>query len=278
MKPQFVVTGKTGRIGNSLKSALKKLGYECIGLDKDLTALDFLQPSSFDSSTKLIITSGWAPPREMTKDSLFNGNIQFIARLASKLQPFSQFPIVYLSTTSVYSNESEMDEDTGLFSVESAYGLSKLCGEKLLATFMPTARILSLRLPGVIGSGIENAFTYRLINQMRTERSIRLHSRNSLFNAVISIDEIVKFLADFDFNRCPVGLTTVNFAASNPISLEAYVSGISSALGLKAEITWTDGIPGNPIPLERLKIELKYETNSVETYFQLANTYYRYDN
>jgi nucleoside-diphosphate-sugar epimerase len=245
----ILLAGANGSIGRRLKTHLVDNGYNVFAVPRDLTSPTSFRDSlaTIESPDTLVIAAGWAPPRPGSPADLASGNILHMAALANLANTLSVRRIINLSSISVYASPNDRRECTEKITADSPYGLSKFFGERLLSDMVTTAKVCHLRLPGVVGPDITNSAAASLIHRMRRGEHLRLHSKDSLYNGIISVCEIARFV-EHCITNIPVshGLGIFNFVAANPITFENFICRLHALTASGSDIDWysVDGQSG----------------------------------
>ncbi len=186
----------------------------------------------------LIISSGWAPPRPSIALKLTEGNILYPINLLSRLDRIFFKHVIYLSTISVYGTvkESVITESTPYMD-PSLYGASKLIGEKIFLESEKFSNVFVLRLPGVIGPGVKNAWIHKTFERICNSEDIELVSVNSNFNNVVSTYDIANFIIHISLKDFSGPVKEVfNFCSSSPVSIREVINSMVKNLNSRSVV------------------------------------------
>ncbi len=179
-----MVLGGSGLVGRHLMSCLRKRGHEVVGTcwkqePKELTRLSMSNLKGIDAILKrgefnaLVICSGftWAdgcenkPAKARLYNSILPGKIAGICRRHNT-------KAVYLSSSYVFDGKRGPYSETGRPNPLSAYGKSKLDGEKRVRQF-GGKNALIVRTMGVMGcEPRKKNFLYTVIHQLRKKKAL----------------------------------------------------------------------------------------------------------
>jgi len=279
-RPLVVIAGSSGAIGSRLANSADAFNLDVLRLPRE--TVDFIEFTPQLRNRKgrsrviLVIAAGWAPPRDPNPEYLAEANINLMASLARFSCEAKVSAVVNLSTISVYENLANRDEISAPITRESPYGLSKYFGEQVLNSLVDHCPIYHLRLPGVIGKDIGNSALSKILYSLRKNQDITLHSRSSLYNSVISVDEIGRFVnkcAQSDIDESYRGLP-LNFAASAPLKFEDFISLLLKRTGSMSKINWIGDKPQSSIPINRLRSATQFSSMSVTWHAERACDFY----
>lgn len=185
---RVLVTGAEGFIGHHIWSYLCTIGASpgdhiiaCQREIPDVSDVDYVVHCGAAAGP-------WCTPGEILAD-----NMERMHTLVTRAQDWKVLGFVFLSSVSVYGdlpNASEVDELT-LISNPTLYGISKLYGERLLHDYKIPS--ISLRLPGVVGSGVRGRnFLPRIARQIRDREPVSIANWTAPFNNVVHVSDLCR--------------------------------------------------------------------------------------
>lgn len=248
-----LLTGATGATGRHLLTALLAHGHRVtavrhsaqaalpgpdLGPDRlrwvrqDLSHGTAALPDDYDA---VIHTAAHAPPRPDSAAAHAAHNVIATRNLIEHATRTPGRRFVFLSSLSVYGRITvgEVDETTPVQSPGS-YGLSKLLGEQLLAEAAHHLAAISLRLPGIVGTGAPGPWLERTFTDLRAGRAVRLHSAEHPFNNLIHIDDLAAFSLQL-LDRLKPGHDILTLAAAEPMPLAQIVAAYADAVQVPCE-------------------------------------------
>ena len=171
---------------------------------------------------------------------------------------------IYLSTVSIHGevNNSNLQENTAIIT-PNIYGSSKFLGEKILHEYSNNFPTLILRLPGVIGSHWQGKMPWinNAIDKIINNQDLYYYNSSSLFNNVIDVNGIFKFLNFYISLEQKDKFQLLNFSASQPIKLKALLDYIINKTSSKTKL----------IELKTDKISFKIDVSSIKRKFNYEN-------
>jgi UDP-glucose 4-epimerase len=248
-----VVTGAGGFVGGELIRALAAQGHAVTAIVRrpatdgtfprtvtirqgDLTVAGSL-PEKFDC---LIHCAAEIPARCPDPQVLFRRNVGAVGQACAAALRARARSVVFMSSMSVYGTISvpEVTEDLPSFDAD-AYGRSKIEGEGLLAAAvdrgLPSG--LVLRLPGTVGRGSHDNFLSEALRKVRAGEPIVGRHPDALFNNVVYIGDLARFLNAWIRAPQP-GYTVTNLAACEPISIREVYAALFAAAGRPERISY----------------------------------------
>lgn len=136
------------------------------------------------------------------------GDRATLDRLWNNLRQVTASEVVVVSTVDVYPHPAAVDEDTPIDpSAQQPYGLNRLELERRAAAHFP--RVLSVRLPGLFGTGLKKNAIFDLLHDNETHK---IHA-----NGVFQFYNLARLAGDIELSLA-AGLEVVNFA-TEPVSV-----------------------------------------------------------
>jgi UDP-glucose 4-epimerase len=147
------------------------------------------------------------------KKSISNHKLDtFIKKVSIK---FNVNKIIFTSSNRVYEgvNKKIIDENV-LCKPISPYGKNKLNTEKLIKS-LPSKSVI-LRLPSVISKKFSKGLIFRILNDIKKNKEVEIFNPNSLFNNIISADELIKIIF-YSLDNIDNKNLIINISANSPI-------------------------------------------------------------
>jgi nucleoside-diphosphate-sugar epimerase len=134
-----------------------------------------------------------------------------------------------------------VDERTPLAAVD-AYGRSKVEGERLAGDWgMQSGRAaVSIRLPGVIGTGSHDNFLSNALRQILAGRTIVARNPDSLFNNVVHVSDLAHFVTGL-VPGMPAGHSALTVAADSPMRFTDVLALLAGRTGMPLSVDWQAG-------------------------------------
>lgn len=248
---KMLITGTGGFIGKYLAKTFLADGYEVIAVYRNTKpemqgAPPLVRLMKLDLSKRIqgigpvdVIIHTAAHTHLIQNSTAYNyiqSNVIGMLNLVEYARTAQPRMVIYLSTLSVYGDivVKELDEDTPLKKPEM-YGLSKYMGERILKEYSSDVSSVSIRLPGVVGPGYFTPWLGKVLNKALKNDAITIYNPDSLFNNVVDLIEIKRFIS-YIIESGFIGSDSVNFAASEPISIREIISLIVSLSCSKSRI------------------------------------------
>ncbi len=229
-----LITGVTGLIGKHLAEHFASLGHRVIGVGRrqvDNPDLDNYYQNDFTGKFEIVQeidaivhTAGQSPYNAICVDDFIYGNILTAKAVASLAIKKKVKVLIYLSSVSVYGDiaESVINEKTPIINPD-IYGMTKYMGEKIFEEIAGNVSTVALRLPGVVGKGAHSCWLAKVVNNARQGLDICINNPASLFNNVISLNDLSNFIADL-IETSLTGFDIITLGATNRIKIEKIVS------------------------------------------------------
>jgi nucleoside-diphosphate-sugar epimerase len=254
---RILVSGAGGFIGRHIALAMARRGHDVVALVRrtwpailaqqqdlrvervDLAAIEGRLPAGFFDA---VVHCAAAIPSAVPDDlELTRVNIEGTRRLFQHAIDVGVDTIIFCSSMAVYGRIAVdvVDPDTPI-NDPSAYGRSKLAGERLLAGLCqtrPSLRALSIRLPGVVGVGSHHNFLSDTITHLFAGRRVDVRNPDALFNNAIHIDDLADFVA-IVLATLPRGNRVTTIAAAEPVSIRHVVEILHDAAGGRGTIRY----------------------------------------
>jgi nucleoside-diphosphate-sugar epimerase len=113
--------------------------------------------------------------------------------------------------------------------------MTKHFGERILAESAQTVPVVALRLPGVLGKGDHTSWLSAVLKKAISNEDIEIYNSGSLFNNVIDVSGVAKFLKNVIACYCE-GFDVITIAASEPVSVYEAVHQIITEVGSRSRI------------------------------------------
>lgn len=165
-------------------------------------------------------------------------NFELIRNLLDKVQELKMF--INLSTISVYG-----DSTIGTISRDvphnprDEYGRNKSELEIYLRHNVRNFSSISIQLPAVLSNPSNDHLIQRFVDILTKNNAIKLYNPNQLFNNVVSINDLIKFIIRLINNNVQVN-DSFPIASRHPIALMSIVEKIRKILKSESEIFTID--------------------------------------
>ncbi len=256
---RVLVTGAGGFVGRHAVKTLAARGWHVTALvhrhcpaelegipGVDIVQADLagVQQPAFPAPCEAIVHCAAALPTAVPVEAeLLRQNVEGMRRLLAFAQVAGTRAVLYCSSMAVFGR-IDADLVTPDLPVQQpgAYGRSKLEGERMLAGYAAAsgASTLSIRLPGVVGSGSHDNFLSNIVAAIGEGRPVVARNPQALFNNIVHIDDLVGFFADL-LGTLEPGHRVTTIAADAPMTISAIVSQLGAAAGRAATFTYEEG-------------------------------------
>jgi|MDTG01.2.fsa_nt_gb nucleoside-diphosphate-sugar epimerase len=246
---KILITGASGKVGESVANYLleknlycylnsrKKLNYKKFKNYKvikcDILSENFYIPLDCDAliHTATVLKKNYNS-QLLRKDLKINKKISNLIRKHKNLKK-----IIFLSTAEVYNKNLTkiVSEKSNNFN-KHLYAKIKLKTEKLLSS-INSKYIYNVRLPAIIGTLNANNFLTKLANNFNKSKKIKLYNANRLFNNILDIDTLNKFIYSLLRNNFKSGL--ILLGTKNPTKLFKIVMIFKKFFKYKHNILWS---------------------------------------
>jgi len=127
---------------------------------------------------------------------------------------------IHVSSVSVHGrvNVSPLNRSTASCT-PSPYGKSKLMAEQYLQASNYGASIVALRLPGILGPNAPQHLISSLVEKAFTGDEIALHHTASLFNNVVHVSDLSRFIVKLAIKERDSGFDAFPLASRDPIPM-----------------------------------------------------------
>lgn len=246
------VTGASGFIGSRVASffSRKKHKVICNYYNRSIKIknvkkikIDISKKFFIKDEIDTIIHCASKTPVNCTSDKkIYNQNIKMMKSLIllSKKKKIKNF--IFLSSVSAYGviKKKILYENLKPFQPNS-YGRSKIYCENLLSIFSKKNSIkhLNVRLPGVIGYGSHGNFLSYVLNNIVSNKVIKVSNKSSFFNNIIFVEELLKFLEIF-IKKGNCKFDHINIASKNKLKIKTVINLIYRFLNKPKNIIWVD--------------------------------------
>ena len=214
------ITGERGDVGSMLQAYLAERDCLAVPLDQG-------QPGRARRLLHLAAKSPPASPRELAAS-----NLVYLRRCMEKALALGVEEVVFFSAMSVYGNpDQEGLGEHGPFTPPSLYGLSKLKGERYLASL--PLRALCLRLPALLARRNTTNLLARFSARLRQGQDLELTNPDRLFNNFLGVDDLGAFLLSV---RLRETWDAINLASDKKLTLEEVARLLRAGLDSGSEI------------------------------------------
>lgn len=206
---KVLITGISGFIGNYLCKKWIDEGIEVISTVRNRNDINLncqivygdlsLGLNYFEPVDVIVHTAAQTPKEGITLDDYISSNICGTKKIIEYAQKYNVRKIIYISSISIYGDicEDVIDEDTSIIN-PNYYGLTKYIAECLLNE--SNLDCVSLRLPGILGEGANNIWLAKVVRKMINGEDVQFYNPNSLFNNMLHIRDLEKFLSKLIFS------------------------------------------------------------------------------
>ncbi|KAA0579311.1 NAD(P)-dependent oxidoreductase [Azospirillum sp. Sh1] len=246
---RIAVTGAAGFIGRHLCVALSEAGHEVTGFvrrpgdgdggtgDIPLAVLD-PDPQTLARHlagvTLVIHAAAVSPGPGRRVEDFARNNILATAGLVHAARLAAVPRVIQLSAISVYGRPTvPMLEETTVPVDPDGYGLSKRMAELVLAQAVDQGELdgaLVLRLPGVVGPGMNRPWLGELARGLKAGREVTIYNPGALFNNALHIVGLCGFVTELAGGGWPAGFDCVNLAAGRPLPVAGVVEVLRTRL------------------------------------------------
>jgi UDP-glucose 4-epimerase len=268
---KVLVTGASGYIGGELVKQFASEGFEVLAVYHlrqphwDDMPHSSIQNIRADLAVQtidvgpldLVVHAAAHTPssKGSTVDDFMRGNVETALSIAKTITHAKPALLVYLSTVSVYGRVKEpvLTENTS-FDRPCTYGLTKYLSELILNEKLNTIPWVCLRLPGVVGPNCFSPWLGKILAHIKKNRTVRIYNPNAPFNNIVDTAEIYRLIKHLISTRWQ-DHTTVNMAASYPISIKEVIALLIKTIGSSSQV----------INETRDKVSFKIDTRRLET-------------
>tara|TARA_B100000886_G_scaffold156214_1_gene106383 strand:- start:4773 stop:5651 length:879 start_codon:yes stop_codon:yes gene_type:complete len=283
MVKRVLLTGGGGFSGSYYAESLAAAGFNLIvhaGRSRGRLPDDFevrtgakvitgeLDELQIESPLDIIIHAGacsYAPG--VTFNHMTRANILGTQNIAKIANQNSVKNVIYFSSLSVYGkvDGSYVNELTSFFDPDF-YGVSKYIGELALQNPVNEFSSISIRLPGVLGSGAVRNFLANVKNKARIGEPISFFGAKNLFNNAVHVSDLSKFLIKL-LDENISGHDTIVVGATEKITVGEAVASINETCGSRSAILPEDNT-SQPVFLiddERAREVYSYESMNIRS-------------
>ena len=253
---QSIVTGASGFIGGHIAYALAEAGQiviapmrphkELLLQHENIKTIEYSEVSkqSRFEIRSIIHCAALTTANCEDNNLIFQTNIQLGKIVVNWIKKYKPENTIFMSTVSVYGEIT-----TPILKIntrprnQNDYGRSKLIAEELIkeASQKYGCDLCILRLCGTAGYGSHGNLISSVLKTLSTKESKALVLRNpeSLFNNIISIKELKKFVLQnvSEAINCPRIRIAIP-ASDQPQPFRVIIEEIHSLLNLKSKVTW----------------------------------------
>lgn len=178
---------------------------------------------------------------EKTICEYFQSNVESTNNLTKICKKLDIKTCINISTISVHGDiDGGVVLETSPFTNPSPYGVSKLISERILETCGYFDRVLSLRLPSVLGLGASRHWLSGVLEKVKQNENILIYNPNGLFNNTILATDLGNFIADL-LSQNWSGSHALPLGASLPIKVKDVVKLIIDLCNSTSQIDFSEG-------------------------------------
>lgn len=150
-------------------------------------------PQTFDVVVHAAVT---LPHPGVTTDKMIADNIIATRNLINFARDSQVQKFIYLSSVSVHGTiiSARVDEHTPIMNPEP-YGYTKRAGELLLAEPAAALPSISLRLPGIVGSGANTNWLTAAAATLAAGRDLNIRNPDAPFNNAVHVHDLAAYCA-----------------------------------------------------------------------------------
>jgi UDP-glucose 4-epimerase len=250
MRKSVLITGATGYIGRNLLHLWSFLDdLEIVRVDRT-TGFDFSVAGWVDRlpDRKVDVIIHLAQSRRYNdfpdgSRDVFQVNVASTFELLEWARTHGVKRFVFASSGTVYEENCGKLKEDSASAPKSMYAASKLVAENLIQPYGVFIDVVILRLFGVYGPGQRQMIIPRMIEHIRLNKEIYLAGGTGIFLTPLFIEDCVKILSELTWIPMARGVTVLNVAGDEVLSLGEMVAIIGSKLGMKPQIQSTDEQP-----------------------------------
>ena len=214
---------------------IKNFGNIVHHIPFDLSKDNYHYPENIDI---LVHTASAVPSTTQNHDEYFQINFEGSKRLIENIKFSNDAKILNISTSSVYDDPiaNVLNEDSKK-TTKDPYGLSKMMFEQYLKDRFEhsTIKFLTCRIPVLLVNNVRNNFISKWLINIKERKSITIFNPDSLLNACILGEEILKFFLYFANKRTAKSLIC-NLSTKHPIKIITAANYMMDLLGIRVEI------------------------------------------
>ena len=213
----IAIIGANGFLGAALAEEVIKLNHNLIcvynksseNIPKELFKIQITEflSSAFPVDILYIVAGNY----NISHNDLISVNCNLLQSLKSKY-PTAKF--IYISSTNVYGNHSEVINENSSFNSPNIYGLSKIVGEFIISSVQ---KYIIIRFTYLYGKKLTNlSFLPTIISKAKIEKKIKLKGDGSRVQDYLHISDAVDLcIKSIDINDNSVLLGASGVSISN---------------------------------------------------------------
>jgi len=247
---KIFITGSNGKIGKCVLRYFLKRKLYCYGNYNKSISRKKIQSKFFTPFKGDIISKTFSIPSDVnvvchlasimpskSKINVMHKNLKMnknLTVLISKNKNIKK--LIFFSTAAIYGkkNIGKVNENLRYLNTNS-YARSKFKSEKIFSK-LNRVKVYNIRIPGVLGTDVEENFISNLINKIKLNYKINLFNPNNLFNNTILVENLCDFLLNLTKGKFKSG--TILLGSSDPISLKKVIKVIKNILNSKSKVVW----------------------------------------
>jgi nucleoside-diphosphate-sugar epimerase len=249
------VSGAGGFVGRHIALAMVRGGHDVVALVRRnwpaalaqqqnlrVERADLVEGRLPEGSFDVVVHCAAAIPNAVSNEQeLMRINVESTRRLCEHAVGVGVNTIIFCSSMAVYGRITVevVDPDTPI-NDPNVYGRSKLAGERLLADLcqtQPGLRVLSIRLPGVVGVGSHHNFLSDTIVRLFAGCGVGIRNPDALFNNAVHVEDLADFVT-IALRTLSSGNRVTTIAAANPLSIRQVVEILHIAAGGRGTIRY----------------------------------------
>lgn len=200
----FLITGNTGFIGQNILNSNIFSNHKLILINRKKTYhkkqylnynfKDFKKVKNYN--IELFIHLAAADPENSNHKNIIeiNKKIDNVLIYLKKKNKIKK--IFFTSSNSVFKNNTiQIIKQNTIPNPKEAYGISKLKTEKLIKKNFKS--YLILRLPSVIGIGVNKGLIYRISRQIKNNKTLKVNNIKRKFNNILDVKDLIKIIKSY---------------------------------------------------------------------------------
>jgi nucleoside-diphosphate-sugar epimerase len=286
---RFLVS-TNGFVGSYLVNALAQDGHTVIAVylqepplieqaHKERVTLvraDIIHDDLECEKVETVIHASSLEPDRFVKQNVrdfISANVNTTVNLAEYARRSRVKTFIYLSDTAVYGKHcvGTMTEDSPIHP-ESVYAMSKHFAETVLTHYQGYFVPLIVRTPPILGHGVFKSWLGDIMTQFKFNEDLYVYNAQALYNNIIDIYELYRFILHVSA-RGDLVAGTVNFAADEPLKIEALVRHVATQAGSISKLVKQDEKSESQImAIDKLKTVYGFTPKTVK---EIAGRYFQ---
>jgi len=247
---KIFITGSNGKLGKYILSYFLKRKLYCYGNYNKSILRKEIQSKFFIPYKGDIVSNTFSIPTDVnvvchlasimpnkSKINVMHNNLKMNKNLTAFISKNKNIKkVIFFSTAAIYGkkNIGKVNENLRYLNTNS-YARTKIKSEKIFNK-LNGVKVYNIRIPGVLGTDIEENFISNLVKKIKLNYKINLFNPNNLFNNTILVENLCNFLLNLINGKFKSG--TILLGSSDPVSLERIVKVTKNILNSKSKVVW----------------------------------------